>query len=312
MNQPLISVIVPIYNVERYFVTGVDSVLNQTYNNWELILIDDGSPDHCPAMCDEYAAQDKRIKVIHKKNGGTSSARNAGLDIAKGDYVSFLDGDDFWHKDYLKIMVNLGLKYRADIVQCGFIRGTEKAFPQIPLKYKIKVFNNHSVFLKGYAKIIVWSKLYKRQLFNEVRMPEGKFFEDDFTTWKWYYNAKQIVVTHLPLYYYTKNIVSTMSVHSKKPRFDFLEAYDERITFFIKNGEKDLEDVSRAHLCKSMLLMSSNPLLSKEQKKIVNVTFLKNWQNIKYSKNVPFRLKILFIMFRLIPKMTLNLLNVIR
>lgn len=242
---PLCSVIIPVYNVEQYLHTCVDSVLAQNFENFEIILVDDGSPDNCPQICDEYAAKDNRIKVIHKKNGGVSSARNMAIDNANGEYITFLDSDDFWQDGYLSIMLDFCLQHDADIAQCSFIRGTETTFPEIKKQYKIKVFDNHSIFLKGYAKIILWGKLYKRHLFEGVRMPEGKFFEDDFTTWKWYYKAMKIIVTDQPLYYYTENIESTMVGHSSQPRLDFMEAYDERIGFFKNKGEKDLEDFSR-------------------------------------------------------------------
>jgi glycosyltransferase involved in cell wall biosynthesis len=310
--QPLITVIVPVYRVEQYLHQCVDSVINQTYTNIEIILVNDGSPDNCPLICDEYAAKDKRVKVIHKKNGGLSSARNVALDNAKGEYITFLDSDDFWHVDYLRIMVNLCLKHEADIVQCSFIRGTECVFPEIKKKYKIKVFDNHSIFLKSHSKIIIWAKLYKRQLFDGIRMPEGKINEDDYTTWKLYYKAKRILVINQALYYYTNNEQSIMAVQKKQPHLGFLEAYDERIDIFKRNGEKELEDFSRAHLCKSMLLININPMLSREQKEIVDATFLSNWKEIQCSENVSLTLKALFLMFHFLPKVTLRLLNMVR
>lgn len=312
MENPLISVIVPVYKVERYLHTCIDSVLNQIYKNLELILVDDGSPDNCPIICDEYAAKDIRVKVIHKENGGVSTARNVALDNAQGEYIAFLDGDDFWHSEYLKILFDLCIKNDADIAQCNFIRGFETVFPDIYKTAKVKTFDNHTIFLKGYAKIIVCAKLYKRYLFDGVRMPEGKYFEDDFTTWKWYYRAKKIVVTNQPLYYYTQNNQSTMAGHTNQPRLDFIEAYEERIEFFKRNGVKDLEDFSRGHLCKAMLLISNNQLLTSDQKKIVDATFLSNWQHIKCSGKVAFSLRVLFLMFRFLPKVTLRLLKLVR
>ncbi len=311
-NNPLISIIVPVYKVEQYLHTCVDSVLMQTYTNWELILVDDGSPDNCPTICDKYAAQDNRIKVIHKENGGLSSARNSGLNISTGDYISFLDSDDFWHKDYLAILLNICIKYDADIAQCNFIRGTEILFPVIEKKNKLKIFDNHSIFLKGYAKIIVCAKLYKRQLFDGIRMPEGKINEDDYTTWKLYFKAKKILVTDQALYYYTVNKNSIMANQLKKPRLDFVEAYEERIDFFKRKGENDLEDFSRGHLCKAMLLLSANPMLLPEQRGVVDATFQSNWKLIKCSGSVAIYLRFLFIMFRYFPKLTLGLLKIVR
>ena len=121
MNEkPLISVIVPIYNVEEYINKSVRSIVNQTYENLEIILVDDGSSDGCPQICDKWAEQDKRIKVIHKQNGGLSDARNAGIDIMKGEYVSFVDGDDYIDERYIEVLYNNLVKYNADVSQVSF------------------------------------------------------------------------------------------------------------------------------------------------------------------------------------------------
>lgn len=312
MKNTLISVIVPVYKVEQYLHTCIQSVINQTYKNWELILVDDGSPDNCPQMCDEYAAKDQRIRVIHKENGGLSCARNVALDNTKGEYITFLDGDDFWHTEYLSIMLDLCLQHDAEIAQCSLIRGTETKFPEIKKKNKIKAFDNHSIFLKGYAKIIVCAKLYKRHLFDGVRMPVGKINEDDYTTWKFYYKAKKNLVTNQILYYYTVNENSIMAYQMKQPRIDFIEAYEERINFFKSNGVKDMEDFSQGLLCKSLLLTRNNPMLTSEQKNIVDATFMSNWQRIKYSGNVAFSLRFLFLLFLFMPKLTLRFINFLR
>lgn len=120
--NPKISIIVPIYNVEKYLQKCVDSILCQTYKNLEIILVNDGSPDNCPAICDEYAKKDKRIKVIHKQNGGVSSARNAGLDVATGKYVQFVDSDDWVEPEYSKTMINLIEENNCDLGICGYIK----------------------------------------------------------------------------------------------------------------------------------------------------------------------------------------------
>ena len=134
-----VSIIVPCYKVEKFLRTCIESVLQQSYNKWELILVNDGSPDHSGKICDEYERIDNRIKVVHKKNGGLSSARNAGLDIMTGEYVTFLDGDDFWHKNYLQYLMTLLKKDCADIVQCSFVRGIDSVFPKIDIQLKNKV-----------------------------------------------------------------------------------------------------------------------------------------------------------------------------
>ena len=236
MNQPLVSVIVPCYKVEQYLPNCIESVLNQSYHNWELILVDDGSPDNCGAICDQFALKEKRIKVIHKPNGGLSSARNAGLDIIQGAYVSFLDSDDFWHTDYLQMMMKHVIEVGAEIVQCGFLRGTETVFPHISMDEKAQFYDNHTVFTQQAAKIIMCGKFYNFCLFVYVRMLVLLINEDDWTTWKLYYKAQKIVVSNLPLYYYTHNPNSIMGNQRKKPDMTYFGAYRERIAFCMEKG----------------------------------------------------------------------------
>lgn len=296
-NNPKVSIIVPVYRVERYLQNCVLSVMNQTYSNWELILVDDGSPDSCGQMCDDFANNDSRIKVIHKPNGGLSDARNAGLNIIRGEYISFLDSDDFWHTDYLRLMMKYAVENEAEIVQCGFVRGAEMAFPNIELNENLQFYDNHSVFIQQAAKVIMWGKMYKSYLFEGVRMPVGLINEDDWTTWKLYYKAQKIVVSNLPLYYYTQNPNSIMETKRKRPDMTYFGAYRERIAFFIEKGEQDLEDISRMQWCKSLLLLYSNPMLTEENREEIKSLFDENWKKISKSTVVPSKLKILFYGF---------------
>lgn len=312
MKNTLISVIVPVYKVEKYLRNCIESVQRQTYYNWELILVDDGSPDQCPQMCEEYASLDKRIKVIHKENGRVAKARNAALRVAKGDYITFLDGDDYLHKDYLKIMLGIITSKQGDIVQCGFVRGEAKEFPEVKITEKITMYDNHTIFLNQMAKIVVWGKLYKRNIFDGRFVTEDKFFEDDFTTWKWYYAAKKIAVTNVPLYYYMDNQQSTMAMHAKKPNWDFLDAYYERINFFIGTKEEDLEHCSRMQLCKSMVLSYSNPHLSKEERQMVKSRFAESYSVIASSKYIPTKYRILFRLFHHIPMLASKVVEKLR
>ena len=301
-NYPLVSVIVPVYNVENYLKNCIESVICQTYNNWELILVDDGSPDNSGAICDDYSRSDDRIKVIHKQNGGQAQARNYGLDICRGDYIAFLDSDDFLHNDCINYLVNLIKRSNADLVQCGFVRGEQTVFPDLNQILQEQVFDNHSIFLREKARIIVWGKLYKREIVLANRIKEGKYFEDDFTTWKWYYHAHKIVVSNKVLYYYTDNPSSTMAQHHKKPSFDFLEAYDERISFFQQTGEKDLEHCSRLQLCKTLVLTYKHQMLTREERSRIKLLFDDNWKELKYSPDVRLVYKMLFFVFSFMTK----------
>ena len=300
-KTPLVSIIVPCYKVEAFLRTCIESIIYQTYTNWELILVDDGSPDSSGQICDNYALTDSRIKVIHKDNGGLSSARNAGLDIVRGAYVTFLDSDDFWHLDYLKVLIELATQNNADIVQCDYVRGVDKVFPKSRRTNKVTVFDNHSIFTKRADRIVMWGKIYKSELFDDIRMPVGLIHEDDWTTWKLYYKANNIVITSLPLYYYTINANSIMETSKKAPDFSYFGAYVERIAFFVNKKEFDLEVVSRMQWGKSLLLLYTNKMLTNEQKRMVKEKFDENWTCINHSFIVPLKLKALFYCFYKFP-----------
>lgn len=305
MRESLISIIVPVYKVENYIRNCIESVQNQTYTHWELILVDDGSPDNSGKICDEYQEKDNRIRVIHKENGGLSSARNAGLDLPpKGEYVTFLDSDDFWREDYLSIMINLCLENDADMSQCSFIRGTENFFPAFKENIDVRKYDNHSIFLSGKANVIVCGKLYKVFLFDDIRMPVGLYNEDDWTTWKLYYRAKKIAVTTQRLYYYTENPSSIMGKMKKKPDLRYWGAYDERIAFFQKKGEEDLEHCSRLQLCKSLTMLYSNRMLTQEERLEVKKRFSESWNALNSSPYISKFYKSLFLLFNIMPKLT--------
>lgn len=308
MNNPLISVIIPVYRVEKYLCTCLDSVLIQSYTNWEMILVDDGSPDRSGEICDEYAERDQRITVVHKQNGGLSSARNAALDLPpRGEFVTLLDSDDFWHPDYLKTLMTLQQKHDADLVQCGFIRGTESVFPKIDESVSIDVLDNHEIFITEKANVIMCGKLYRTSLFDGIRMPVGLYNEDDWTAWKLYYRTKTIVVTNQSLYYYTINPNSTMAKLGKKPDLRYINAYKERIGFFLQTGEKDLEHCSRLQLCKALVLTYRNDQLSREERKQIKSKFEESWNELKYSPYIKMKYKILFFLFDIMPLHTSKL-----
>lgn len=307
-----VSIIVPCYKVESYLPTCIESILNQSYKDWELILVDDGSPDCSGEICDNYAQKDNRIKVIHKPNGGLSDARNVGLDLITGEYVTFLDSDDFLHENYLKILMNFIVEDKVEIAQCGFVRGKDSIFPIVDTTTKVCYYDNHSVFTEQVANIVLWGKIYKASFFYNVRMPVGKIHEDDWTTWKLYYQAKKIAITSQSLYYYTINPNGIMGQNKKKIDFTYFGAYEERIKFFVESGEKDLEDVSRMQFCKSLLMLYSNPTLNSKEKIFIKKFFLENWSHIKSSPYVANNLKVIFKSFSLFPSFTSMCIRFIR
>lgn len=208
MEKTLISVIVPIYKVERYLHQCVDSILNQTYRNLEVILVDDGSPDGCGQICDAYGAQDSRVRVIHKKNGGLSDARNAGIDIARGDYLAFVDSDDWLEPDTYEAMLSAMERHGAKLVCAGRFDNEEETgactvglcpereefLPAVPLVRKIFHWEN--------LDSAAWDKLYARELFREIRYPVGKAMEDLPTTYRLVLLAGGGVLLPKPVYHY--------------------------------------------------------------------------------------------------------------
>lgn len=299
-----VSIIIPVYKVEQYIYRCLNSVINQTYKKVEIILIDDGSPDNCPHICDEYAEKDSRIKVIHKMNGGLSDARNIGLKHVTGDYIFFVDSDDFIHERTVEYLVELAERYKADIVQCDRELGerdtfTSDAFNQAD---KVNQYNNCTIFESSQNNVIICAKLYKKSVWDEIEMPVGKLNEDDYTTWKLYYKAKEIVVSSYKLYYNYINPDGICSNLKKKPNIDYpIEAYHERIAFFDKIGNSHLSDLSKWRFIKFILLSYRNKQLSTEQKNVLRHEFNQIRCNVIKCKNVPLAEKILILIFSISP-----------
>lgn len=244
-----ISIIVPVYKVEKYINRCIKSVLNQTMSNYELILVDDGSPDNCGKICDEWAKKDSRIRVIHKNNGGLSSARNAGLDIASGDYVTFIDSDDVIHPDYLKCLLDLCLKYNAQIAVGKIVRFRTFEMPIISkiVECECKVGTGKEVMAFtledwhiGANYISSCGKLYKSEILAGIRFPEGRLFEDEYITYKLYDRANRIVETRLELYFYYENCNGITANLDLLKFTDEFNAQWERMCYFEEKNYYDL------------------------------------------------------------------------
>lgn len=237
MNYEL-SIIVPVYKVEPYIHKCIISILSQTFTSFELILVDDGSPDKCGEICDEYARKDTRVRVLHKENGGLSSARNAGIDIAQGEYISFIDSDDYIDKDMYESMFYLSRKYDADVVECGFskVRGNEIE----PIIHKEGTIVGDNLFALGLLAefglhSLACNKIYRRYLFDGVRFPFGKIHEDEFVMHKIFLSLKRYVYLGKSEYFYVQREGSIMAEGYSLKTLNRLEAYEERY-YFLKNN----------------------------------------------------------------------------
>lgn len=237
--QPLVSVIVPIYNVEKYLNQCINSIINQTYKNLEIILVNDGSTDSSLEIC--YSYNDERIIILDKKNGGLSSARNIGLDNATGEYIYFLDSDDWISEECIEDLVILIKKEKVDIVQCNFEKVYNEDYQKIDDKEESITIYNNLEFLENMQTeeyFVVWNKLYKSTLWNNIRFPEGKIHEDVFTTYKIAYQTNTIAVFTKILVFYRQRPNSIMSSMYTINRLDLLEALEEKIEFMKKVNNK--------------------------------------------------------------------------
>lgn len=233
----LISVIIPVYKVEEYLENCIQSVIKQTISDMEIILVDDGSPDQCPKICDLWANKDSRIKVIHKENGGLSDARNAGLNIAQGEYISFVDSDDWIAPDMYEIMLKALKREHADICACGIMG----CYPSrnVPMPVCSAVGDAKSIFSILYSDalypVAAWNKLYKRKCWSELRFPKGKICEDAFTTYKLIDQAKRIVQIEDTLYFYRIRPNSIMTAKFCAQRMDEEEAWRMNYKFIAEH-----------------------------------------------------------------------------
>ena len=268
--EELVSVIVPVYNVEKYVGECIESLIGQSYKNIEIVLVDDGSTDSSGQLCDVYARKDIRIKVIHKENGGLSDARNVGIDSARGVYYSFVDGDDFLAKDAILKVLN----------------STDR----------FETLSQHSVC----------NKIFKADLFNSVRFPKGKFYEDTFVYHTLVYNAKTIILTGYDGYFYRSRRSSILGQNVMTDRyFDFIEAVWLRTTFLLKKNIQPYGDEACLSLYAAVANAEKN-ISRTEENRYKHFDALQKYmvaykQLIK-SKNISLKQKIRLWLLRYFPK----------
>ena len=237
----MISVVVPVYKVEPFLHRCVESILGQSYPDFELILVDDGSPDNCGAICEEYAAKDARVHVIHQENGGLSAARNAGIEWALSNsdsqWLTFIDSDDWVHKDYLRILLEAAQSQETAIAMCGLV-STDSAIEDVTIKNirHEKKFSEQA-FSENYVMCMTaCCKLYKKQLFLDIRFPVGKLHEDAYITHILAFRAEKVAICDVVLYYYFCNQDSITRVKWSERRLDQIEAHEQRLGYLKEHG----------------------------------------------------------------------------
>lgn len=263
-----VSIIVPVYNVEKCLDRCIKSLISQTYTNIEIILVDDGSTDTSSNMCDEWMKKDKRIVVIHKKNGGLSSARNAGLKIATSNYIQFVDSDDWIETNCTESLYNNLKKYDSDISLCGIIVTDEQNKKRMKWFEQEKCFSREEAF--NYLmenKIITshaWNKLYKKEVLDGNEFPEGKVYEDIRVMHKIFLSAKKISITDKYLYNYYQRVNSITTNANMKNKLEYIEAFGVRYEF-IKKYKPEYEEFSIYRIAVVMsLVLTQNHFLKKE------------------------------------------------
>ena len=313
--------IIPVYKVEKYLKRCVDSVLAQSYKNVYIVLVDDGSPDTCPEICDKYGEMYSNIHVIHKPNGGLSDARNAALEfISKNalpeDYITFLDSDDFVHPQFAEKMISICEENGCHTVQCEYEKGNGDEFTPRKENGTITVTDAENALL-GYAlKSMSCAKVYKVSCFTDLFFPVGYYNEDEFVTYKALYRSEKIGTTSEALYYYYQHTSETRSIMAEiakkiknnPHRYDYIKAYDERIEFFQKL-DKPLQ-VMKAHekICTDIILRYTEQMnVDKKDRDTdcINGEYMRiyreHYKIMIHRKGMPLKRKLMYIGFNIFP-----------
>lgn len=285
-KQPLVSIIIPIYNIENYLSACLDSIINQSYQNLEILAVDDGSSDDSYKIASAYAARDKRIKVFQKPNGGLSDARNYGYDRCNGEYVAFIDGDDYISKYYIETLLNAVIENDSDISTCKYkltYTTNDKALEKKPSKDSKTLSAEDALRSLFYQKDVTtsaWGKLYRKELLSDVKYPKGKKYEDLATTYKLFAKANKVTVCNATLLYYMQRETSIMGQAFKPERLDGLKFAEEAVDFtkkYYPNLEKAASN--RVFMEAVHIFEEINPRKNKEARDLV-------WQTIKQYRGI--------------------------
>lgn len=309
-NAPLISIIIPVYNIGKYLRRCLDSVVNQTYKNIEIICIDDGSTDNSGSICDEYAEKDARVKVIHKVNGGVSAARNSGLELMRGVYFTFVDGDDYLRNNCIEYMYATMTANKSDLIQIEFVTGHDDAFPDIKSKEALLLYDKYKALSGFKTHSTAWGKLYKAEIHSHIRFPVGLINEDEATYYQYVYSSNLICISNQRCYYYYQSSNSIM--RNNRISMDFVQIYNDRLRYF---EEKD--DYLYKKTCERyalVLILSYGSFLRKkafkEQLDVLQSEYKKIYDIAITSADIKYKLPI--YMFNVLPDITAKIIGVIK
>ena len=304
MNEKLVSIIIPVYNVEKYLERCLESIIHQTYRHLEIILIDDGSSDNSGKICDEYANKDERIKAIHQKNGGASAARNTGVAAATGDYIAFIDADDYITEDYIDYLYNLIIENNADISSCGYEQVSGQPVAKSSAS-NIKVLSGYDAamdFIRGKLLNVVMLKLIKADIAKRVIFPNGHINEDVSTGYLYFYYSCKAVISDVKKYGYFSNpngVTNTNHIKGKR-KDDYIYNLKIRGEFLEKNKEKKLSKISNSVLAR--YLMTDSAKYDGRSDKEIKELFSKKL----FSGYIAVNSKLLYLTYKISPKLYLK------
>ncbi|MCI6465955.1 MAG: glycosyltransferase [Faecalicatena sp.] len=292
MENDLISVIVPVYNAEKYLKQCIDSVIDQTYTKFELILVDDGSTDACGKICDYYAKLDKRIQVIHKKNGGLSDARNTGVENSNGNWIFFLDSDDYICSETLELLLEIAIQKNAQMVIGNEIKFFDnKKLKERNIATNVKVLSNQEAILAYFYRKIpgyACGKLINRELLDNVVFPVGKIFEDAFTVYRYINRAERIATTEKVIYYYRQRKDGIIRSSYSHKQLDIIEANVDAYNFFSDAPENIRKSIISKRFVSAIDVLRKMPLkrlYSKDRHKAIEEIINTRMDTLKDSKN---------------------------
>lgn len=278
MEQDLISIIVPVYKVEPYLNRCIQSIVNQTYKNLEIILVDDESPDNCPVMCDTWAQRDTRIKVIHKKNGGLADARNMGLEVAKGTYFTFVDSDDYVDERFVELLCVQMQENDAQISCVGLQNFNDRNLVVLDMEpHKTEVYNKKdaiaALFDESKFGNYMWNKLFQRELFDTIKFPTGKSMEDLAIVYLLFAQCEHISYCPAKVYFYNQREGSILHKVNIKLQTDWYSTAKERY-FYIREKYPDMEENYRYF---NMVVLCCYPYLQGKEAIYARQEFKRNW-----------------------------------
>lgn len=322
----LVSVIIPVYNVESYVGRCIESILGQTYENLEIILINDGSKDNSLEVCRKYANRDSRIRIVSQQNAGCSAARNTGLSIATGQYISFVDSDDYVHSEYIEYLLDLCKRYNCQVSQVQYTYvyddPSENSWQSIVRASLNK--NEEHVIEKKWTfqdlftsksrsyRVIACGKLYSRELFETYRFPVGKLYEDEDASFFLGYNAQNLVISSRHMYFYFMSQGSITRNNNNYVNWDFLDHHKKIISFLEENNDVIMLNVERKELCIRLMLRYFKSVKNKYDRNDINLLkqeFDLQYSQIQKNKYIPNKEWILLSLYSMFPSFVTSVIN---